>query len=80
MKIDNRKKQSLTDSILKIIEIGCNKLPSPFTMFIELFLIIGGISAVCSYFHVTAVNPSTQEKININNFFSQNGLNWFLKI
>lgn len=75
----NKNRDSAVNRILKVIEAGCNKLPSPFTMFAELFLIVAVISAVCSFFQVKAVNPSTQTEILVNNFFSQDGLNWFLE-
>lgn len=76
--MDNIKKKPITERILKTIELGCNKLPSPFTMFIFLFIFVAITSAICSYFNVKVINPSNHEEIAVNNFLSQNGLSWFL--
>lgn len=72
-------KSSFVDKFLGVIERGCNKLPSPFTMFVELFVFIAVISAVCSLFHVKVINPSDGAEVIIRNFFSMDGLNWFLE-
>lgn len=58
------------------IEKAVNKLPSPFMMFIGLFFIV----AILSFFmrNVAVINPSTNELVQINNFFSKEGLTWIL--
>lgn len=74
-----KQKTTFTDRILQIIERGCNKLPTPFTMFTELFMLVALISFICEIFHVSVINPSTQTEISVNNFLSQDGLHWFLE-
>lgn len=78
MKANTNSKPSFVDRMLSVIEKGCNKLPSPFTMFIELFLIVAVLSAIFSSLNVTVTNPSNEELVTVNNFLSKEGLTWFL--
>ena len=78
-KMKYNKHEKFCDRILKVIENGCNKLPTPFTMFIELFLITAILSAICFHFNVKVINPANQEEIVVNNFLSRNGLTWLLE-
>lgn len=72
------KKSSVVDRFLGGIERVCNKLPTPFTMFAELFVIVAVISAICYFLGVQAVNPATGDTVAAKNFFSQEGLSWIL--
>lgn len=78
MNENTKKKTSVFDKILKGIEHGCNKLPTPFTMFIGLFVIVGVLSAVCSALGVHITNPSDGSDVAVQNLFSTKGLTWFL--
>ena len=73
------KKGSLMDRFLNVIEYGCNKLPSPFTMFMWLFLFIAFLSLIFSMLGVSVTSPSDGSEVVVQNFFSQEGLSWFLK-
>ena len=73
------KKGSLMDRFLNVIEYGCNKLPSPFTMFMWLFLFIAVLSLIFSMLGVSVTSPSDGSEVVVQNFFSQEGLSWFLK-
>ena len=57
----------------------CNKLPPPAIMFIYLFVIVAVISAILSFMGVSAVNPSTDEVVAIQNPISSAGLIWLLE-
>ena len=67
-KMKYNKREKFCDRILKVIENGCNKLPTPFTMFIELFLITAVLSSICFHFNVKFINPAKLEEISVNNF------------
>ncbi|MCR5343795.1 MAG: AbgT family transporter [Butyrivibrio sp.] len=64
--------------LLNLIERGCDKLPAPAILFLLLFLITAVLSAVLSMLHVSVYNPATEIETTINNFFSNEGLYWFL--
>ena len=72
------KKKHNQFKILNIIEKGCNKLPPPAILFLLLFLFTAVLSAVLGLFHVTVYNPATEVELPIRNFFSDEGLYWFL--
>lgn len=72
-------KKTVVDRVLGVIERGCNKLPSPFTMFVELFILVAILSGICSFFHVKVINPSDGAEVAVRNFLSMDGLNWFLE-
>lgn len=72
------KKKTFVDRFLGGIERVCNKLPSPFTMFAELFLIVAVLSAICYFLGVQAINPATGDVVAAKNFFSREGLEWIL--
>lgn len=72
-------KRFIDDRFLNVIEYGCNKLPSPFTMFMWLFLFIAVLSLIFSMLGVSVTSPSDGSEVVVQNFFSQEGLSWFLK-
>ena len=71
-------KESKFDRFLKVIETGCNKLPQPAIIFMFLFLITAVLSLILSWFHITVVNPASGAEVVVRNFFSVEGLYWFL--
>lgn len=72
------KKPSAFDRFLSAFEKAANALPSPFTMFVMLFIIVALLSLVLSMLGVTAINPSTGKEVVINNFFSRSGIEWLM--
>lgn len=79
MKENAAKKKSVMDSVLGAIERGANKLPSPFMLFCSLFLVTAVLSAVFSLLNVQMAHPTTGELVTVNNFFSRDGIVWFVK-
>ncbi len=71
-------KKTWLDKFLDVLERACNKLPPPAIMFIYLFVIVAIISAILSLMGVSAVNPATQELVEVQNPISTDGLLWFL--
>lgn len=71
-------KKSWLDKFLDALERTCNLLPPPAIMFAYLFVIIAVISAILSLLGVSAVHPSTQEVVAVQNPISSEGLLWFL--
>ena len=67
-----------TGKALDMIARTCNKLPSPFIMFVGLFAIVAVLSAVFSAMGITAVNPADGKEVVVNNFFTKEGITWFL--
>jgi aminobenzoyl-glutamate transport protein len=65
-------------SFLNGVESLCNKLPQPAIIFMFLFVYIAVLSLILSLLHVSVVNPSDQQTIAVQNFFSVQGLYWFL--
>lgn len=60
------------------IETVCNKLPHPGIIFMWLFWIIAVLSLILSKFNVSVINPANDELVTVQNFFSIDGLYWFL--
>ncbi len=56
-----------------------NKLPHPFWMFVWICIIIIGLSAVTTYFNVSAIDPGDGEEVFSRNLVSGEGLRWFLQ-
>lgn len=71
-------KKTWLDKFLDVLERACNKLPPPAIMFIYLFVIVAVISAILSLMGVSAVNPATNELVEVQNPISTDGLLWFL--
>lgn len=72
-------KKTWLDKFLDVLERACNKLPPPAIMFIYLFVIVAVISAILSLIGVSAVNPATNELVEVQNPISTAGLIWFLE-
>lgn len=69
-----KRNSRLLDSVEKI----GNKMPHPFVLFLWLTVIVIILSAVCSVFGVTAVHPGTGEVVEVQNFLSTAGLQYFV--
>lgn len=72
-------KRSKLDIVLGAIEKAGNKLPSPFTLFCVLFLITAVCSLILSVLHVEMIHPTTGDVVTVNNFFSRDGIVWFVQ-
>lgn len=64
--------------ILSGIEVLCDKLPQPGILFMYLFVIVAIISFILSKLNVVVINPTTNSELYVKNFFSVEGLYWFL--
>ncbi|WP_339166320.1 AbgT family transporter [Brevibacillus sp. FSL L8-0520] len=64
--------------LLKWVERIGNKLPNPFMLFLYLIAILFVVTAVLSFFHITAVDPIKNEEVQVKNLLSQEGLQWLL--
>ena len=71
-------KLSLFQRMLNRVEKICNKLPAPGILFLILFVITAVLSLVLSLARVSVIQPATGAEMTIRNFFSQEGLYWFL--
>lgn len=74
-------KKSFLSSFMDGFSKAANKLPSPLMLFIIFFVITAAVSFVMSdsMLNVTAINPTNNETVSVNNFFSRSGMVWFLK-
>ncbi len=71
-------KQGWFDRLLSGFEKAANKLPTPFTMFVELFVIVAVLSLVFSLLGLSAINPADGKEVVVSSFFSRQGLTWLL--
>ncbi len=69
----SKKKSTLLERFLHSVEVMGNKIPNPMLLFIYLCIAVIVISAVCSIFHVSAVNPVNNEVVEVVNLFSKDG-------
>ena len=65
--------------ILGKIERVCDKLPPPGVIFFILFVATAVLSALLSGLGVSLVNPASGETVSVQNFFTADGINWFLE-
>ncbi|MCI9568557.1 MAG: AbgT family transporter [Lachnospiraceae bacterium] len=72
------KKKSGLDKVLDAIERGANKLPTPFTLFCILFAVTAIISLILGLTNVEMIHPSTGDVVTVNNFFTRDGVVWFV--
>ena len=73
------KNPSLFMRFLNRVEIVGNKLPDPVTIFVILWFLIIGISAIVANSGVTAVHPGTGETVAAVNLLSKEQMQLFLK-
>ncbi|MBR6966510.1 MAG: AbgT family transporter [Clostridia bacterium] len=72
-------KPSLFQRMLNRVEKICNRLPAPGILFLMLFAITAVLSLGLSLAGVTVTQPATGTEMPIRNFFSREGLYWFLE-
>ncbi|WP_027624970.1 AbgT family transporter [Clostridium lundense] len=56
-----------------------NKIPHPFILFLWLILIVWIASAVCAFFGVSVINPSTKKVVVVKSLLSAEGITYILK-
>lgn len=66
------------DRFLNGLEKVCGKLPPPPLLFAGLFLFVALLSLILGLAGAGAVNPATGEEVRVQNFFSNQGLTWFV--
>ena len=71
-------KQTWLDKALTVVENVCNKLPDPVILFCWLFLFTAIIGTIATVAGVSLINPASGETVVSQNFFSADGLDWFL--
>ena len=71
------KNPSLFMRFLNRVEIVGNKLPDPVTIFVILWFLIIGISAIVANSGVTAVHPGTGETVAAVTYYQKNKCNYF---
>ena len=71
-------KQTWLDKALTVVENVCNKLPDPVILFCWLFLFTAIIGTIATISGVSLINPASGETVVSQNFFSADGLDWFL--
>ncbi len=73
-----KKLEKRSSKFLGLIESVCNKLPQPGIIFMYLFWIVAVLSLILSLMGTSVVNPASGETVQVQNFFSIEGLYWFL--
>ena len=71
-------KKGFLDVFMVAVEKVCDLLPPPTILFCILFLIVAVIGAVLNVTGVELLNPATQEYVAAKNFFTKEGLQWFM--
>lgn len=76
--MEDKQKKSIIERLLNKVEVAGNKLPDPIT----IFAILAGFVLLASWalnkLGITAVNPATQEKLEVVNLLSKEGLHQIL--
>lgn len=73
---EEKAKKGLLDRILDTIERVGNRLPDPITLFLGLAVVVVLISWLCSALGAKALNPATNEMVEVKNLFSVYGLQY----
>ena len=71
-------KKGFLDVFMVAVEKVCDLLPPPTILFCILFLIVAIIGAILNVTGVELLNPATQEYVAAKNFFTKEGLQWFM--
>jgi aminobenzoyl-glutamate transport protein len=65
--------------ILHYVEVLGNKLPHPFWMFVWICIFVVLLSAITSFFEISATDPGTGEQVVAQNLISGDGLRRFIE-
>ena len=71
-------KKKFGAATLDRIERAGNKLPEPFALFLYLFLAVGLISTVVSWFNVSTTLPGAEAPTLIKGLFTGEGITWLM--
>lgn len=66
-----------SDKFLNGVERLGNKLPTPFTLFLILFLITALASSIMAWMNVSVIVPGSDEELFVKGLFTGEGLTWF---
>ncbi|WP_081099470.1 AbgT family transporter [Corynebacterium glutamicum] len=66
-----------SDKFLNGVETLGNKLPTPFTLFLILFLLTALASSVMAWMNVSVIVPGSDEELFVKGLFTGEGLTWF---
>lgn len=78
MKEKTVEKKPLLARFMDGVETVCNKLPPPTMLFVFLFFIVAILGTIFTFLGTSLTNPATGEIVMSKNFFSKEGLLWFL--
>ena len=76
--MEDKQKKSIIERLLNKVEVAGNKLPDPITIFAILAGFVLFASWALNKLGITAVNPATQEKLEVVNLLSKEGLHQIL--
>lgn len=65
-----------SDKFLNGVERLGNKLPTPFTLFLILFLITALASSIMAWMNVSVIVPGSDEELFVKGLFTGEGLTW----
>lgn len=65
-----------SDKFLNGVETLGNKLPTPFTLFLILFLITALASSIMAWMNVSVIVPGSDEELFVKGLFTGEGLTW----
>lgn len=70
-------RRTFSDRLLTGIEVAGNKLPSPFNLFLWLFVIVGAVGTVAALMGVEVSVPGAESTTVVKGLFTGEGLAWF---
>lgn len=65
-----------SDKFLNGVEKLGNKLPTPFSLFLILFLITALVSSIMAWMNVSVIVPGSEEELFVKGLFTAEGLVW----
>ncbi|WP_074492655.1 AbgT family transporter [Corynebacterium glutamicum] len=65
-----------SDKFLNGVETLGNKLPTPFTLFLILFLLTALASSIMAWMNVSVIVPGSDEELFVKGLFTGEGLTW----
>lgn len=72
-------KERKSGGFLGTIERVGNALPHPFILFLYIIVALAVVSAILSATGISAVNPTTDEVVKVQNIISRDGLVWIVE-
>ncbi len=78
MRADTTVQKNWLEKFMDAFARAANKLPSPLMLFLIFFVVTAIVSLLLSSMGVQVTNPSNQQIVTVRNFFSKDGVVWFL--